>query len=242
VRVTHVFALTICLLFLCGPHLNASEKDELRERAKAMRKEAAALAEGGNPEKAEHLLQEAKQLLEAAERAETKGEPRGEGHERQAHEQEVQHLKERLRDLHAHEQELRAAEAPEQELAEIREQIAGTEQELQKFLVRHERSLSVRQEWGPHAERLAAAQRRIHHLRVAAENLKLAEAHDLAHEIMRRAETMELEIQEAKKRLMADMRQGQEEPHGQGNIRDLRAEIERLRAEVKELRQQAEKR
>lgn len=241
-RITHAFALTICLLALCGSHLSASEADELRERAKSMRAEAAALAEGGNPEKAERLLQEANRLLETAERSQAKAEPREEVRERHTHEQEVQHLKERLRDLHAREKELRAAEAPEQELAEVREQIAGTEQELRKFLARHERSMSVRQEWGPHAERLAAAQRRVHHLRVAAENLKLAEAHDLAHEIMRRAETMELEIQEAKKRLMADMRQGQEEPHGPGNVRDLRAEIERLRAEVKELRQQAEKR
>jgi len=241
-RITYVFALTISLLSLCGSHLCASEIDELRERAKSLRAKAAEVAERGNPDEAERMLQEANQLLETAERSQAKAEPREEVHQRHTHEQEVQHLKERLRDLHAHEQELRAAEAPEQELAEIREQIAGTEQELQKFLARHERSLSVRQEWGPHAERLAAAQRRIHHLRVAAENLKLAEAHDLAHEIMRRAETMELEIQEAKKRLMADMRQGQEEPHGPGNVRDLRAEIERLRAEVKELRQQAEKR
>lgn len=246
-RLIHVPALTICLLFLCGPHLSASEKDELRERAKAMRKEAAALAEGGNPEKAEHLLQEAKQLLEAAERAETKAEPRGktepraEGHERQAHEQEVQHLKERLRDLHAHEQELRDAKASEQDLAEARERTVGTEQELQRFLARRAQSMAAH-ERGPQAERLAAAQRRVHHLRVAAESLKLAEAHDLAMEIMRRAENMEREIQEAKRRLMTEMHAGQEEPHGPGNVRELKAEIERLRAEVNELRQQAEKR
>lgn len=246
-RLTHIPALSICLLFLCGPHLSASEQDELRERAKAMRKEAAALAEGGNPEKAEHLLQEAKQLLEAAERAQAKSEPQkkteahGEGHERQAHEREVQHLKERLRDLHAREQELRAANASEPELAEVREQIMGTEQELQKFLTRRAQNMAAHA-WGPQAERLAAAQRRIHHLRVAAENLKLAEAHDLAMEIMGRAENMEREVQEAKRRLMAEMHPGPESRQGAGDVRELRGEIERLRAEVKELRQQAEKR
>lgn len=240
-RLTHIPALSICLLFFCGPHLSASEQDELRERAKAMRKEAAALAESGNPEKAEHLLQEAKQLLEAAERAQAKAEAHGEGHERQAHEREVQHLKERLRDLHAREQELRAANASEPELAEVREQIMGTEQELQKFLARRAQNMAAHA-WGPQAERLAAAQRRIHHLRVAAENLKLAEAHDLAREIMGRAENMEREIQEAKRRLMAERHPGPESRDGAGDVRELRAEIERLRAEVKELRQQAEKR
>lgn len=246
-RLTHVSALSFCLLLLCGTQLSASEQDELRERAKAMRKEAAALAQGGNPEKAEHLLQEAKQLLEAAERAQAKSEPRekseahGEGHNRQAHEREVQHLKERLRDLHAHEQELRTANASEPELAEVRERIMGTEQELQKFLARRAHNMAAHA-WGPQAERLAAAQRRVHHLRVAAENLKLAEAHDLAMEIMRRAENMEREIQEAKRRLMAEKHPGPESRHGAGDIQELRGEIERLRAEVNELRRQAEKR
>ncbi|MBM4069792.1 MAG: hypothetical protein FJ271_12695 [Planctomycetes bacterium] len=60
------------LLFCFGGIVLASEGDELRERAKALRKEAAVLAERGNKEQAERLTKEAAQLLEAAERLERK--------------------------------------------------------------------------------------------------------------------------------------------------------------------------
>jgi polyhydroxyalkanoate synthesis regulator phasin len=89
---------------------------------------------------------------------------------------------------------------------------------------------------------LEAATRRIHHLRVAAQNLKMAEAHELAHEIMKKAESMERDVQERKKRLAAEIQKAHGGEHGPDVVRELRAEIERLRAEVKELRQKVEKR
>ena len=55
------------LLFCFGGVLLASESDELRERAKAMRKKASVIAEQGNKEQAERLEKEAVELLEAAE-------------------------------------------------------------------------------------------------------------------------------------------------------------------------------
>lgn len=90
------------------------------------------------------------------------------------------------------------------------------------------------------------AGRRIHHLRVAAKNLKMAEMHDLAHKLMEQAEEMEGDVQEAKKRLAAKMHKGHERHedhrHGPDVVRELKAEIERLRAEVRELSQKVEKR
>ena len=47
------------LLFCCGSALFASEADELREWAKALRKKASVMAEQGNKEQAERLEKEA---------------------------------------------------------------------------------------------------------------------------------------------------------------------------------------
>ena len=67
------------LLLSCSSGVvRASQVDELREKAKAMRKEASALAEKGNKEQAERLEKESMKLLEAAERMERKDKERGE--------------------------------------------------------------------------------------------------------------------------------------------------------------------
>lgn len=66
------------LLFCWGGVLLASEADELRERAKATRKETSAVAERGNNEQAERLEKESVKLLEAADRIELKAKGSGE--------------------------------------------------------------------------------------------------------------------------------------------------------------------
>ena len=114
------------MLLCCGGILFASEADELRKRAKAMRKEASVLAERGNKEQAERFEKEAVALLEAAEQLELKAEGRGEKGDRPDIEKEVRQLKERLHDLLAKERKLKEAKAPEKALAEVRQQIAGT--------------------------------------------------------------------------------------------------------------------
>ncbi|MCU0715247.1 MAG: hypothetical protein MUD03_03880 [Pirellula sp.] len=88
----------------------------------------------------------------------------------------------------------------------------------------------------PHAEKMEIASQRIHHLRVAAEHLKLAEAHDLAHQLMEKADVMEREVQEGKRRLAEEMHKQRGEPEGMGVVQDLRVEVAKLRAEIKELR------
>lgn len=179
--------------------VEASQVDELREKAKAMRKEASALAEKGNHEQAERLEKESMKLFEAAERMEWKDKERGEKRDRPDIDKEVRFPKDRLK-----------AELPP--------------------------------EYRPQAEKLEAVARRIHHIRVAAENLKLAEAHDLAHQLMEKAEGMERELQEGKQRLAAEMKKRQANNEGLEIVRDLRAENERLRSEINELRQKFEKR
>lgn len=231
------------LLLSCfGGVVRASQVDELREKAKAMRKEASALAEQGNKEQAEKLEKESMKLLEAAERMERKGKERSEKRDRPDIDKEVHHLKERLNDLTAKERKMKEAQAPKQEIAEVREQISGTERELDMIHLRHAGKAELPPEYRPQAEKLEAFARRIHHIRVAAENLKLAEAHDMAHQLMEKAEGMERELQEGKQRLAEEMQKlhgGKDRPEIE---RDLRAENERLRSEVKELLQKVEKR
>ncbi len=241
---TILSGMILGFLLLCGGVVLASEANELRERAKAIRKKASISAEQGKPDQAERLERESAELLEAAERMELKAEGRREQGDRPGIDKEVRHLKDRLQDLLAKEKKLRDANAPENELAEVRGQIAATERELQAIHAHHAGPGKLPPEFREQAEKLEAASRRIHHLRVAAENLKMAEAHDLAHQLMEKAEAMEREVQEGKRRLAAEMHKGHERhgEHGPDVVRELKEEVERLRAEVKDLRQKVENR
>jgi chromosome segregation ATPase len=235
--------LVLGLLLLCYYGvLFASEADELRERARTMQKEAAALADRGNKGEAERLEKEAVRLLEHAERLELKTKERREKHHQSGIEKEVRHLKERLQDLLTKQRKLKESNASERDLAEVREHIVATERELEAILGRHRERPELPPEFRAQVEKLEVAQRRIHHLRVAAENLKLAEAHDLARQIMEKAEAMERDVREAKEKLAAEIRKFQAEKQRPNEVQELRAEIERLRAEIKELRQKVDKR
>lgn len=232
------------LLLYTGGVLLATDADELRERAQAMRKKASVVAEQGNKELAERLERESVELLEAAKRMELKAKGHGERQDRPGVDKEAQQLKERLQDLLAKERKMREIRAPEQELAEVREQISGIERELKQIHAHPADRGEHRPEFQAQVEKLAVASRRIQHLRIAAENLKLAEEHDLAHKLMEQAEAMERDVQKAKQRLAAEMNERHEHQgeHGPEVVRKLRAEIERLRAEVRDLSQKIEKR
>src|SRR6185295_12457182 len=90
------------LLFYCGGALVASEADELRERAQAMR---------------EKVAQESANMLEAADRLELNAKGHGEDGEHSGIKKEVRHLKEQLQGLLAQEKKLRESNAPEKEMA-----------------------------------------------------------------------------------------------------------------------------
>jgi len=76
--------------------------------------------------------------------------------------------------------------------------------------------------------KLEYGQRRLKHLREAAENLKLAEAHDLAMDLTKKSDIMEQELAEFKKNL------GMEMQKFHGKLPE-HAELENRRAEEKEL-------
>lgn len=242
-RSTTLAGMVLGILLVSGLGMPiASEADELRERAKAVRKEASAMAERGNKEQAERLEKESVELMQAAQKLEGRTKGRSEKANRPDIAKAVQSLHERLNDLHAQERKLKETKAPEKELAEVHERIAQTERELHAIHKHHAEQAEPHPAMRGQAEQLEAASRRIHHLRTAAEHLKQAEAHELAQQVQEQANSMERDVQAAKARLLEEHHRATKGEHGPDALQELRTEVERLRAEVKELRQQSEKR
>ena len=216
--------------------VNADEAEELTSRAQAVKSEAAQLLENGHKDEAEQLFQESKELMaRAIELSGKKGPNHG------SENPDIAHLKERLQDLRAAREKAEAAQAPEQEIRELREQISGTERKLGDLIKRHQKS-EIPPQHREHAEKLEQASRRIRHVRMAAENLKTAEMHDMAHELMNRAEAMEKELHAAKEELAHAIEASMKAPRPEvgDEIHKLRNENEHLRSELNELRKAVE--
>ena len=225
------------MMFHAGKILTASEVDEIREQSQAMRKKANALAE--------KTKDEVSRLREAAERLELKArelerrpEQPGPGQDK-----EKGRLKERLEALRARFQELRESNGPENERGEIKEQISKIERELRASAdAGPSGPRPVPAELRPQMEKLEKANQRIRHMRIAAENLKQGEFHDLAHGLMEKVESMEREVHEARQHLAEEFRKSQPRGSEPDQVRELKGEIERLRARVKELSEKLESR
>ena len=208
--------------------VNADEAEELKSRARVVKSEAAQLLENGHKEEAEKLFQESKELMaRAMELSGKKGADHGSEYP------DIAHLKERLQDLRAAREKAEAAKAPEQEIRELREQISGTERKLGE-LMKHHQKPEIPPQHREHVEKLEQTARRIKHVRMAAENLKAAEMHDMAHELLNRAEAMENELHAAKEELAHAMKA--HGPEKGEEIHKLRKENEHLRSELNELR------
>jgi DNA repair exonuclease SbcCD ATPase subunit len=210
----------------------ADEAEELKTRARVVKSEAAQLLENGHKEEAEKLFQESKELMaRAMELSGKKGRDHG------PENPDLIHLKERLQELRAAREKAEAANAPEREIRELREQISGTERKFAELMKRHQKPEIP----APHRERveeLEQAARRIRHVRMAAENLKAAEMHDMASELMNHAEAMEKDLHAAKEELAHAMNASKKAHRSDvgDEIQQLRNENEHLRAELNGLR------
>jgi hypothetical protein len=133
-KVTAVTNVIIGLLLISsGGALCASDVDELRERAKAMRSKAAHLAKQGNKDQAHEIEKESTKLLEMAERLEAKSTDRREKEVGFGIDKETLHLKDRLHDLLNKERIMRDERAPDSELMKVRGEIADIERALHKI-------------------------------------------------------------------------------------------------------------
>lgn len=223
--------VVVMLLFLIAPCLIASEADELREKAQAMKREAVELNERGRVEAAKDLARKATELAEAAERLE--------GKRPKVAEEEIERLKGHLKDLLDRERRMKEAQVPEKSLSEIREQIAKAERELDGLRASHKRQFTEGKGMPEMVAQLEEAGRKIKHLRIAAENLRAVGANDLANQLMKQVEEMERAAREAKMRMTeeAERRGGPEMGGIPAQIEELCREVGRLREEMKELGQ-----
>lgn len=235
--------LFIAALFLSVVATNGSESDELREKAKMVKKEAAELAKAGRVEEAEKHARKAAELMEAAERLERER-PKGPKPESPGDRIKVAKFPGILKDLMDKERRMKESGASEKDLDEIRGRIAKAMAEFARagFHWRFEGPKEPRPFGPPASEMMAKLEetgRRIKHLRTAAENLRAAGSDDLGRDLMEKAELMEREAREAKMRFTKEEehRPGPKMGPFAGPFQEMRQEIERLRAELNELRQ-----
>ena len=193
----------------------ASEADELRERAEAMQREAAELAELGHKKEAANLKHKAMDMLEEAERHGDRRPKR-----RQA---EIMELKRLLEKLRQEEERLREDAGAEERLADVRREAEHVEKEL------HELSHQPHHEHAAPHDEIAG---RLEHMHIAIEHLNQAGLHDIAEHVAHQAEATERELHEHRQHHEGDVMH-----EIMKQLDELRHEIARLHEEVSELRE-----
>ena len=212
------FGMLACSLFAFTAVALAAEPDELRERARAMQREAAELTERGHEAEAEKLQRQSRLLFEEAER-------RMHVQEEQRH-TEMRDRQERLERLRLEAGDLARANGNKERLTEVRHEAERIERELHDLSEGgHRDEVDPRQEMA----------RRLEHMRAAIEHLDQAGLHDIAEHVTERAEATEREMHEHERHHGGDPIQ-----EIMKQLDEMRHEFGRLRDEVNELRRRGE--
>ena len=195
----------------------ASESDELRERARAIQREAAELAERGRGEEAENLERKPLAMLEEAGQLGR--------HRPDRREAQIRELRERLEMLRLEERELDEVGGKKERLGDVRREAEGIERQL------HEHSHGGHEKEPGTPDEIA---RRLEHMRVAVEHLNHAGLHEVAEHVAERAEAAERELHEHHRHHEGDpihaiMKQLDEIRHEVGRLRDAVNEINEKR-------------
>ena len=98
-------------------------------------------------------------------------------------------------------------------------------------------------------EKFAWAMQQVQHLRIASEHLKLAGMHDMAMDLMRRAEDIEQDLRNAKEKMAEQMRAPKDQPQRdqpqrerpEARSKSVEVQLEQLRNENRELRMMVER-
>ena len=179
-----------------------------------------------------------------------------------SHADEREELKAKIAQLREESEELAKNGKPDQarqRKREAAELMAALERQSERQSERQnrpespERARQVR----PNAEQVEKLERtakRLQHLRVAAENLKMAEMHDMAFEVTRKADDIEKDLGNAKEAFAHSMRNQRQpgfnppspiSPQGPNNpgapMARFMEENERLKGEMRELREMVER-
>ncbi len=199
----------------------ASESDELREKAQAMQREAAQLAEHGQQKEAANLKREAMTMLKEADRLQQRH-PNGQ-------KAEVMELKRFVERLRHEERELAEIDGKEAQREDVRREAERVEMELRRISERPDPRTTADQRPAPGDD----IGRRLEHMRIAVDHLNQAGLHDVAEHVAQRAEATERELHV-----------GHENHGGDAmheiikQLDELRHEMGRLRDEVNVLREQ----
>jgi hypothetical protein len=225
----------------------ASESDELRERAKAMQREAAELAERGQADQSADLMRKAEELMHQAEKLAARQEidvKEDNAKKKPA----ILELSRRLQALRETLDTMQRNGAPEDKVRGVQTEMKAVTEKLALLKKEGHVSQSKNPEMKPQMEKLERAWKQVEHIRQAAEHLKMAELHDMAHQLMERAENIERDVRAAKERMAVEERElkkrevrEKDAAPGQNIVREMRAEIERLRDEVNALKKQLRK-
>jgi hypothetical protein len=213
------------------------DEKEVEHWGQALMEAAAELRQNGRLQEAEEL--EAAVMARRAAREARSAEA-------DAHARVAQKLNERLLDLLTVERELSQEPGADAKRAEIREQLESVQRQLEEMSRPNGRDLPP--ELSHQIRRIELAERHLQHLRVAAENLKAAEMHDMANEVMEKVGPLEKGINARKKELAQAIRNhhrvesGHPPEHGANEeMNHLRLEVEVLRRELKEAHQALDK-
>jgi len=204
-------------LFAVTAFVWASEADELREKAKAMQREAAELAEKGHKKEAANLKDKAMAMLKEAEHLDHRGLD-----QRHPEIARLKALLEKLRQKEKELEQLKDEAGADEALALVRREAEEVEDKLRHML--HE---PHDHEHGPHHE-IAA---RMEHMWIAVDHLKQAGLHDIAKHVAERAEATERELHERHRHHEGDVMH-----EVMKQLDEIRHEIGRLRDEVNELK------
>jgi hypothetical protein len=98
-------------------------------------------------------------------------------------------------------------------------------------------------------EKFARSMQQVQHLRIASEHLKLAGMHDMAMDLMRRAEDIEQDLRNAKEKMAEQMRAPKDQPQRdqpqrerpEARSKSVEVQLEQLRNENRELRMMVER-
>jgi hypothetical protein len=238
--------LIVCIGLCFATPVFADHGNDLMIKSKKLKMEANSLREQGHPEEAERLMRQSNELRAEANRfveqqqQEVKREIDGAARDqKQGHvDSDIPHLKEQLQDLMNAQRASEERNEPEEARVQRGKKIRHLEETLARFAKEPgSKPFEVPPQFRERAEKLEVAFRRLEHMRVAAENLKAAEMHDMAHEVMERSETMGRELGEAKQALANAIRESMQyrENGSTRELLELREENERLRNEMREL-------
>jgi hypothetical protein len=192
----------------------ASASDDLQEKAEALQREAAELAERGRLDEAANLKRRAMAMLDEAELLQ-----RNRPNDRRAKIIELERL---LDELRREEKQLEDIGGEGGRLADVRREAGRVEMTLREF------------SHAPHHENAAQHEdlaRRLEHMQIALEHLHQADLHDIAEHVARRAEAAERELYEHHRH-----REGDVMHEIMKQLDELRHEVGRLRDELSDVR------